>query len=391
MMFPSHQPAGIGGKSEHSLTFGDEMNTQGSSRFVSPLVSQPRAKRRRVIKSGAQAASNADLRTRAGMSRHMIRLRQLRHGAKPKLTVKSASFGNWQRAASSSGNNTKKEAVYRTVEGRVLTGADAFAQSELDKQRQTSTHHVLLSSLSDAQEQRVQVQPARTCPSIQAITARPSFTSKSVPSIFATATALPPTNTIASMLPSSIRLQDDSQMRLDSWQWCLPTAARTAYQQQSITKMYPWQFELLSQPELLLGRRNLAFSAPTSAGKTFVAEMLLLIRLLERNSKAIFVVPFVSLVDELTAALRCKLHPIGIVVRSLHGVATLELEGYHVAVCTLEKANGIINKALHERRFHEFSCVVVDEVHMLGETGRGFESAAIHLVSFLSCIHLFND
>lgn len=99
--------------------------------------------------------------------------------------------------------------------------------------------------------------------------------------------------------PQNISLQVDTKknLRLVS-NWNLPQSIVNEYRKKNVTKMFEWQCECLKNPKVLFEGENLVYSAPTSAGKTFVSEMLMIKSIVERKKKVLFILPFVSVVRE---------------------------------------------------------------------------------------------
>ncbi|CAN0907001.1 Helicase and polymerase-containing protein TEBICHI [Linum grandiflorum] len=174
---------------------------------------------------------------------------------------------------------------------------------------------------------------------------------------------------IASETPSSLASCKDG-LEITNW---LPAEVCCIYGRRGITKLYPWQVECL-QVDGVLQRRNLVYSASTSAGKSFVAEILMLRRVISMGKIAILVLPYVSLCAEKAEHLESLLEPLGKHVRSFYGNqggATLPKDT-SVAVCTIEKANFLINRLLEEGRLLEIGIIVIDELHMVGDQSRGY-------------------
>ena len=66
-----------------------------------------------------------------------------------------------------------------------------------------------------------------------------------------------------------------------------------------IKYIYPWQSSCLLGRGLLDGDKNLVYTAPTGGGKSLIADVLMLKRILENpRAKAILVLPYVALVQE---------------------------------------------------------------------------------------------
>ncbi|EKF26841.1 RNA helicase, putative [Trypanosoma cruzi marinkellei] len=153
----------------------------------------------------------------------------------------------------------------------------------------------------------------------------------------------------------------------------LPQDAQNFFvNRRGIKKLYPWQHEVLMRDDVR-GGGSLVYSLPTSGGKTLVAEISLLRCLLNRKKSCFFVLPFVSLAEEKAMGLRPFGDALGFVVDGHYGTqGRLPLpKRTAVFVCTIEKANSLLNHMLEEGLTEELGAVVVDELHMLGESHRG--------------------
>ncbi|KAM9225840.1 DNA polymerase theta [Dugong dugon] len=155
--------------------------------------------------------------------------------------------------------------------------------------------------------------------------------------------------------------------------WGLPQVVLEKYHSFGVKKIFEWQAECLLLGQVLEGK-NLVYSAPTSAGKTLVAELLILKRVLETRKKALFILPFVSVAKEKKYYLQSLFQEVGIKVDGYMGSTspTGHFSSLDIAICTIERANGLINRLIGENKMDLVGMVVVDELHMLGDAHRGY-------------------
>lgn len=114
-------------------------------------------------------------------------------------------------------------------------------------------------------------------------------------------------NSIVSM-PHNLTIEErrlDHSLTIDSSKnlrflsnWNLPPSVVNEYRKKNVTEMFDWQCECLKNPKVLFDGANLVYSAPTSAGKTLVSEILMIKNIIERKKKALFILPFVAVVRE---------------------------------------------------------------------------------------------
>lgn len=169
---------------------------------------------------------------------------------------------------------------------------------------------------------------------------------------------------------SVVKSKPQYKVELSKW---LPPEICSYFAKKGLTRLYQWQVECLEIDGVLDGR-SLVYCASTSAGKSLVAELLMLRRVLSTGKKALLVLPYVSLCCEKATHLQAILQPLGKRVREFYGTqgGSSLPENTSVAVCTIEKANSLVNKLLEEGRLSELCVVVIDELHMVGDKDRGY-------------------
>jgi DNA polymerase theta len=168
----------------------------------------------------------------------------------------------------------------------------------------------------------------------------------------------------------------------------IPPTIIEAYSKLGITHLYQWQIDCLRDTNVLKGN-NLVYCAPTSGGKTMVAELVLLKTSIVTRKKSIFVLPFISLIKQKERDIKRLLAN----YNKLAGIEDrIKVKGYYgdissrkiqenIILCTIEKANGILNRILAQDSMHNqkylrdgtsIGCVVIDEMHIMGDPFRGY-------------------
>ncbi|XP_053995250.1 helicase POLQ-like isoform X1 [Hylaeus anthracinus] len=140
-----------------------------------------------------------------------------------------------------------------------------------------------------------------------------------------------------------------------------------------IEKLYEWQDECLNL-DAVKNRRNLIYALPTSGGKTLVAEILMLKELICNKKNAMFILPFIAIVQEKVQSMAPFALELGFLIEEYAALKGTYPPRKHrkknsIYMCTIEKALGLINSLIEENRFNEIGIIVVDELHLLGEAG----------------------
>lgn len=150
----------------------------------------------------------------------------------------------------------------------------------------------------------------------------------------------------------------------------------------SIFELWTSQLRAL-QKGLLESNENFVVQMPTSAGKTFIAELLILKYLIENpGKKCVYIAPFRALTSEKEIELAKYLSKLGYSISSLSGSYELDefqdviLAETDLLIATPEKIDLLFR--LNANFFNQVSLVIVDEGHIIGDI-----SARATLLEFL--------
>ncbi len=148
----------------------------------------------------------------------------------------------------------------------------------------------------------------------------------------------------------------------------LPKEVIESAEQRGIVSLTPPQEQSIGKG--LLKGSNIVVAAPTASGKTFIAEMAMLRTVLWDRKKALYIAPMRALVSEKYSDMK-KDYPYLKTAMSIGELDSLDhwLDRYDIIFASTEKLDSLIRHGVPW--LDSVGCIVVDELHMLGEYGRG--------------------
>jgi len=148
----------------------------------------------------------------------------------------------------------------------------------------------------------------------------------------------------------------------------IPEKAKSLIRSNGIKELYPPQEEGV---EDALSGNNCVFAYPTASGKSLLAYLGIIKRVLEEGGKALYIVPLRALASEKLDDLK-KFEELGINVGISMGNydnPDPNLREYDVIIATSEKADSLLRHNVEW--LSQLNCVIADEVHLVNDRERG--------------------
>jgi replicative superfamily II helicase len=154
-----------------------------------------------------------------------------------------------------------------------------------------------------------------------------------------------------------------------------------------VTSLRPIQIESI-QKGLFFGK-NFLICTPSGSGKTLIGELAIIHNIFQKFGKGIYLVPYKAIATEKHKYFIKNYQQFGVVTALSIGDFNEDekvLKDADIIVTTFEKLDSIIrNTSKNESWITQIATIVVDEVHVLGDSERGFklESLIIRLLTRL--------
>ncbi|MFW9901416.1 MAG: DEAD/DEAH box helicase, partial [Candidatus Thorarchaeota archaeon] len=138
----------------------------------------------------------------------------------------------------------------------------------------------------------------------------------------------------------------------------------------------------------LFFRKSFLVCSPSGSGKTLIGEICAINNVFQKFGKSIYLVPFKALATEKYFHFKKAYERFGVRVELSIGdyeVDDTKLEKADLIVTTYEKMDSILRNFYDKEWIFEISTVIIDEIHIIGESDRGprLESLIVRLNEFL--------
>jgi helicase len=157
-------------------------------------------------------------------------------------------------------------------------------------------------------------------------------------------------------------------MQMSELKGKIPNELMESIVQRGMKSLTPPQ-EIAIKKGLLEGA-SMVVASPTASGKTFIAEMAMISNVIGKRKKAIYVAPMRALVSEKYEEFK-ESYPYLRVAMSIGDLDSLDqwLSSYDIIFVSTEKLDSLIRHGLSW--LDNVGCIVIDEIHMLDDPGRG--------------------
>ncbi len=152
-------------------------------------------------------------------------------------------------------------------------------------------------------------------------------------------------------------------------QYGVPESFVKKFKEEKISGLYPPQADIVRKK--LLEEKNLVLSLPTASGKTLIATLAMINKLSKSRCKVLYIVPLVALGYEKYEYYKKFFEGVYKTTISVGDFDSSDpwLGKYDIVIATSEKLDSLLRHGAEWVK--QASLIIVDEVHLLNDTGRG--------------------